>query len=101
MCTLLLLKGAKLAKSLTAAQNEHASLSRSCFNGFIIHGAYVGYDVQNQSWIAVGVEKQHVPNGPISQGRAVDWNFILPGPVVDAVFVSNLLSQASDHLQMS
>ena len=84
--------------SLTSTQHQNASLSGG-FHSFIIHCPDVSHNVNHKSRAFVGVEVQHVAQGAICEAWAVHRYLVLVGPVVDAVWVVDLLAQAVDDLQ--
>ena len=55
-------------------------------------------DIANETWLSPLVEVNHITKGTVSECWAVDRDFVLPAPVVDAVFVVNLFTNARDDL---
>ena len=58
-------------------------------------------DVNDEAWLSPFVKVDHITEGTISEGRTVDRDVVLPAPVVDAVWVVNLLSDACYDLGWS
>ena len=58
-------------------------------------------DVNDEAWLPPLIEVDHITEGTVGESGTVDRNFVLPAPVVDAVWVVNLLSDARDNLGWS
>ena len=80
-----------------ATEDYHAT--PFCPQSTIIKQTNVLNEVNDKASLTPSVEVNDVSEGSISEGWAEDRNIVLPAPVINAVFVVDLLSDALDDLR--
>lgn len=58
-----------------AAEDDDAGLPLE--HGLVVDGFDIANDIDDKAWVFVGVEVEHVAQGPIRQCWAIDWDVIL------------------------
>jgi len=79
-----------------ASQNYHATTLGS--KGTVVQKTNVLHKIDNKSSLSPGVKVNDITESSIGESRAENWDVVLPAPVVDAIGVIDLLTNASDYL---
>ena len=80
----------------TTSKDDHSRFL--CPQCSIIQQSDILYQVHDKARVLVRIEEDDVTKGSICKGRAKDRDVILPAPIVDAIFIIDLLSHTGDDL---
>lgn len=81
----------------TASEDNHSALLG--LKGTIIEQTNVLHEINNKARLSPCLEVDDISESSVSEGRAEDIDIVLPAPVVDAVLIVNLLTDAGDNLR--
>merc|ERR1712157_10596 len=80
----------------TSTKDDHTtSLRLQCT---IVKKLNILDDINDEPCLSPSIEVDHIAECTICERRTVDWDFIFPAPVVDAVFIIDLLTNPSNDL---
>mmetsp|Transcript_127444 Transcript_127444/g.318199 ORF Transcript_127444/g.318199 Transcript_127444/m.318199 type:complete len:217 (+) Transcript_127444:381-1031(+) len=77
------------------AEDDDARLAG--LDRLVIHGPYIGDEVQNKAFALVAVEIEHVADGPVGDGGAEDRDVVFVSPIAHGLLVVDLLPEPVDH----
>lgn len=81
----------------SATEYDHATfLGSQCA---VIEQTDVLDQVDDKASLSPSIEIHNIPESSISESRAKDWNFVLPTPVIDAIFIVNFFTDAVDDFR--
>jgi len=76
------------------AENNHAAFLG--FEGRVVKQSDILSNIDNKAVLSPRLEVDDVSEGAICEGGAEDGNIVLPAPVVDAIFIIDLLTDFGD-----
>ena len=79
----------------TTSKDDHTWLFG--LQGTIVQPSDIFDEINDEAFFSPWLEVDDITKGAISEGRAIDWNIVLLAPVVDAVWVVDLLADTSDN----
>ena len=81
----------------STSEYDHATFLGS--QRAVIEQTDVLHQVDDEASLSPSVEVHDVAEGSVSEGGAEDRNFVLPTPVVDAIFIVNFFTDACDDFR--